>query len=244
MQDVLEQNDAQPVQQALRHELKYQITPQQYKQLRALGRSRLQMDPYTTDGIYLVRSLYFDTRQHKDYQDTMDSAFARHKMRLRTYGNDQTLFRLEQKFKKGGLSGKRSVLLSPAQAVQVANGNYTCLQDMAGYGPKLYKILMRDCYTPALTVNYWRDVFFLPENNFRMTLDWDVCYGGPQCFLHPETAQLIQGNSPIVLEVKFNTAPPTWLNGELEKIGVQLSKNSKYCRGMQKLYGKADFETE
>lgn len=240
MQDVPTQNSEQPMQEALRQELKYQINPQQYEQLRALGRSRMQIDPYTTDGIYLVRSLYFDTRQHKDYQDTMGGAFARHKIRLRTYGLEEKMFRLEQKFKKGGLSGKRSVLLSPAQAVGVANGEYSCLKELPGHGPKLHKILMRDCYTPALTVNYWRDVFFLPEGNFRMTLDWNVSYGKPECFLSPKTAKMTPGESPTVLEVKFNTEPPAWLYAELAKIGVQLSKNSKYCRGMQKIYGEAE----
>lgn len=222
--------------QRLRHEEKYPVTPEQYRQLRELGQKTLLQDPHTTDGIYQVRSLYFDTRQGKDYQATMDGALSRHKMRLRTYGTDAQFYRLEEKYKKYGLSGKRDSLLTSAQAHAVANGSCADLAQIAPYGPRLAKILQRDSYRPALTVNYWRDAFYLPEDDFRLTLDWDIAYGAPEAFWQLEQPLAPDPKSPIVLEVKYLTAPPTWLTKKLEEIGVELGQNSKYCRGIQKLY--------
>lgn len=222
--------------QMLRHEEKYPVTSEQYRQLRELGRRTLLCDPHTTDGIYLVRSLYFDTWKGKDYHAAMHGDLARHKMRLRTYDTDEAFYRLEEKYKKNGLSGKRDSLLTPAQAHEVAEGNYTHLEQTVPYGSRLAKILQRDDYRPALTVNYWRDVFYLPEDDFRLTLDWDIAYGAPESFWHPEQTLTPDPDSPIVLEVKYRTAPPAWLTKNLEEIGVVLGQNSKYCRGIQTIY--------
>lgn len=222
--------------QMLRHEEKYPVTPKQYDQLREMGRRTLLCDPHTTDGIYLVRSLYFDTWKGKDYQAAMNGDLARHKMRLRTYGMAETFFRLEEKYKKNGLSGKRDSVLTPEQAQEVAKGNNAFLEQISPYGPRLAKILQRDAYRPALTVNYWRDVFYLPEDDFRLTLDWNIAYGAPEAFWHPEQTLTPDPDRPIVLEVKYLTAPPAWLTKQLEEIGVVLGQNSKYCRGIQTVF--------
>lgn len=219
----------------LRHELKFRIDPLQYGKLLGLCHRLLTPDPHATAGIYKVKSLYYDTPGHRDYDGTIRNQFARYKMRLRTYGAGGD-YKLEQKFKKGSLSGKRVVFLNEEQAHAVACGDYLGLSSMPEDGPLLYSILQSELYRPVLVVQYHRDAFLMDVDNFRLTLDSQISYGLPAAFFDP-SYPLVRSGSPIVLEIKYDDYLPAWLMAELKKCGVQLSTNSKYCQGMRSIYG-------
>lgn len=225
----------------MRHEMKFRIDLLQYEKLNGMCRRLLQTDPHAEKGVYQVKSLYFDTPARKDYHDTMAGAYARHKIRLRTYGGAHPIYRLEQKYKRGSLSAKRSVILSEEQAVQVSKGDYTCLAGLGEDGNILYHWMTTQGYQPMLTVWYLRDAFYMDTENFRLTLDSQVSYGMPQAFWEKNALPLVYPGGRHVLEIKYDSFMPMWIMREVKKSGVQLETNSKYCQGMQYMYGMQSY---
>ena len=77
------------MQQFIRYEFKYQITPTVAEAIRArLLRFGMQPDPESTKypgNIYPVTSLYFDTPNLDDYHDKAGGLLRRKKIRVRIY---------------------------------------------------------------------------------------------------------------------------------------------------------------
>ena len=88
--------------QAKRHELKYFIRHDTAADLRRDLTPHVCRDPHCTEGdSYLVNSLYFDTTDFEFFAQKIEGQRYRHKIRLRTYGeNSDTVF-LEMKKKIG-----------------------------------------------------------------------------------------------------------------------------------------------
>ena len=57
----------------------------------------MEGDSHTSDGTYLVRSLYFDDRYNSCLMDNENSIDKRYKYRIRTYNNDLSTIHLEKK---------------------------------------------------------------------------------------------------------------------------------------------------
>lgn len=57
----------------------------------------MEGDYHTSDGTYLVRSLYFDDRYNSCLMDNENSIDKRYKYRIRTYNNDLSTIHLEKK---------------------------------------------------------------------------------------------------------------------------------------------------
>ena len=197
----------------------------------------MNKDVNGTDGCYVVKSLYFDTPSNRDYNDTLKNAFSRHKMRLRTYNDDNSVFHLEQKFKQGGMSTKTTVSLSREEARAVANGDYTSLLGHGEKGAKLFSIMSGDLYLPKLYVKYDRVAYNLDIDNLRVTLDSRIEYGMPRSFITQDKNTLMSSSAKIVLEIKYDTYVPAWLMASMKRCGIVLSTNSKFCQGMRTVYG-------
>ncbi len=220
----------------MRHELKFKVNMLQYEQIKAQCYRMLHVDPNGKDGVYTVRSLYFDTLSNRDYYNTISNAYSRHKMRLRTYGTDNKVFNLEKKYKEGSLSNKKIVLLSPEQAAAVAGGDYSVLQE-ADVKNDVCMDMINDLYIPKLVVQYKRTAFYLDIDNFRLTLDSDISYGLPDAFISEDKHLIVPSSLPAVLEVKYDSVLPAWLISSFARYGISLETNSKYCQGMRTMYG-------
>ena len=72
-----------------RHELKYQIGPADYHALRQRLRAVMKCDPHTgADGLYTIRSVYFDNYKDKALREKVDGVQRREKFRIRYYNDD------------------------------------------------------------------------------------------------------------------------------------------------------------
>ena len=97
----------------LRHEWKHQISLPEDFVLSGQLRRLFPHDNYAgRDGSYRVTSLYFDTLYDAALREKLDGTDCREKFRLRYYGEHPAWLKLEKKFKRNGLCGKRSVRLS------------------------------------------------------------------------------------------------------------------------------------
>lgn len=81
----------------LRHELKHRITPSDALAIK----SRLSLiatpDAHAKDGVYFIRSLYFDNIKDKALREKLDGVPSREKFRIRYYNGVLSYIVLEKK---------------------------------------------------------------------------------------------------------------------------------------------------
>lgn len=220
-----------------RHELKFLINEWQAAILKQLLKPLLPHDKNCGEnGMYLVRSLYFDDLTESAFHEKVDGFLLRKKYRIRTYGGqNQHFIRAECKYKQDAYIYKQSARISSEEFYRILNYDYEFLL----YKPSL---LLQDYYVqctsyglrPRVIVDYEREAFILAEGNVRVTFDHAVRASNNTFDIFSCDARAIPVFSPgtLVLEVKYDDFLPNRVRdllklGSLEQIAV-----SKYvfCR--------------
>lgn len=219
----------------LRHEFKHQISPGEDLVLSQRLRKLFPHDKYAgPGGSYRITSLYFDTPYDSAYREKLDGVDNREKFRLRYYGTDTSFIRLEKKFKRKGLCGKRSVSLIQDQAEKILRGDYEFLLKSAD--PlliELYSKIRGKGLRPKTIVRYDREAFVYAPGNVRITLDRNLYTGlGSIDFLNTELKGIKAMDSSRVLEVKYDEFLPELVRMAVQVPGRQAGACSKYalCR--------------
>ena len=99
----------------LRHEWKHEISPADLAVLRQRLRAAARPDGHGRDGVYQIRSLYFDTPEDRVLREKLDGLDRREKFRIRCYDGNYSCIRLEKKSKINGLCGKESAPLTAGE---------------------------------------------------------------------------------------------------------------------------------
>ena len=71
-----------------RHEMKHIITPLDQRILRQRLNAVARIDPHAKDGVYEIRSLYFDNINDKALVEKVNGVSRREKFRIRYYNGD------------------------------------------------------------------------------------------------------------------------------------------------------------
>lgn len=217
-----------------RKEFKYAVSPIEAARIRQRLRLVTKPDPHNGDQGYLVRSLYFDTTGDRDYLEKISGCDVRQKVRLRIYGVEDQLVKLELKEKKADFQRKRSLPLTRDEAEQLIRGDYGCLlRHDNGFAHEMYARMTTNLYRSKCIVQYLREAYCLQENETRITFDSQGRFSESSMDLFDPHLMLLPmcELSGITLEVKYNnfllSAVKNALGGGL---GVQESR-SKYCAG-------------
>jgi hypothetical protein len=221
-----------------RHELKHSLNYSDYILLRNRLKSLMQRDAYADqNGIYRVRSLYFDTPQDKALREKQDGLDNREKFRIRRYLNGSDDIKLEKKSKKNGLSYKISTNLSPQEVLAIqANDLNFMLSDPRPLLNELYTKMKNQSLAPKTIVDYIREPFTYPAGNVRVTFDRDIRTGlYSQDFFNDNLPTLKVGDEIVVLEVKFDQFLPSHLQAALQLGNRRASACSKYA--LARIYG-------
>ena len=219
----------------LRHELKYNISPQEdlilSSRLRKLFKHDANADSH---GSYRVSSLYFDTPYDKALRQKIDGVNQREKFRLRYYGNDPSFIRLEKKFKINGLCGKYSVRVTEEQVRSILARDIDfllkCEQPLL---LELYSKMKGQLLAPKTIVTYDREAFLYEPGNVRITIDRNLRSGlGSVGFLNPQLNHAPVDDGLSVLEVKYDEFLPEIVSMAVQIPNRQASAYSKYaiCR--------------
>ena len=219
----------------LRHEWKHRINAQDDLVLAARLRNLFPHDKHAdSHGSYRVSSLYFDTPYDKALRQKLDGVNEREKFRLRYYGIDTSFIRLEKKFKRNGLCGKRSVRVTEEEIQKILAGEIGFLLD--GGHPLLvefYSKLRGQLLAPKTIVTYDREAFLYGPGNVRITLDRNLRSGlGRTDFLDPHGYHVPMGEGITVLEVKYDAFLPEIVRMAVQVPDRRASAYSKYavCR--------------
>lgn len=217
-----------------RHEWKHEISFAQMQPLRSRLCAVMQRDGHAINGRYKIRSLYFDNLQDKALLEKINGYDRREKFRIRYYNDDLSLILLEKKSKVNGLCCKEQTEISPLEAQSIAARDHDRL---AQCGRPLVRELDYKMQTqglmPRTIVDYTREPFVYAPGNVRVTLDFDIRTGlSGTDFLNPSCVTIPAGDSPIILEVKWDAFLPAIIRDLVQVPGTHTSAFSKYaaCR--------------
>ncbi|MBO5037367.1 MAG: polyphosphate polymerase domain-containing protein [Clostridia bacterium] len=213
----------------MRHELKYLISAPSAKILKSLLGAVLRPDPHYPDGSYSVCSLYFDDISLSAYHEKLDGTPEREKFRIRLYNSDTSHIVLEKKYKKNELVNKNSFLLNKEQAYAIIDGDNIHDGDPLA---KEFTAKRISCgLKPSVTVKYDRTAFVFPSENTRITVDENIRFSRSPSSLFEENAPfvLLPSESKTVIEVKFDSAFPSFLSPILSTVAAERTAYSKYA---------------
>lgn len=215
-----------------RHEWKHEINYLDRLTLLSRLSAVMKRDPHAINGAYQIRSLYFDTPGDTALREKLDGVNMREKYRIRFYNGDTSFLVLEKKSKLSGLCAKQSCRLSAGEAQKIVDGDLGWMVDAdRPLCTELYSRMNAQGLRPKTIVDYTRDPFVFGPGNVRVTIDYNIRTGDFRTdFLNPETLTLPAGDSPILLEVKWDDYLPDIIRDAVTLPGRRVSAFSKYAQ--------------
>ncbi len=217
-----------------RHEWKHEITYLDMLLIRQRLKAVAKVDKNAVNGVYQIRSLYFDTPSDKALREKLNGVSRREKFRIRYYNGDTSLIHLEKKAKIAGLGTKLSANLTKEQAQAIVDGNLDWMKENEQeLVRELYVKMKNDGLQPKTIVDYEREPFTFSAGNVRVTLDYNIRTGlGCTDFLNTDCITVPVPESPIILEVKWDNFLPSVIQDVVQLENRQTKAYSKYaaCR--------------
>lgn len=223
----------------MRHEIKHEITYHDMIILRKRLQTVMKRDSYAKDGVYKIRSLYFDNISDKALREKIDGVNHREKFRIRYYNDDTSFIRLEKKSKKSGLGNKQMAPLTLEEAQKIIDGDYEWMKSCKDRPLilELYTKMVLQGLRPKTIVDYTREPFTFDAGNVRVTLDYNI-RTGLKCtdFLNSDCITIPAGDTnTIILEVKWDNYLPEIIKDIVQLEGRRGVAFSKYA--ISRIYG-------
>jgi len=215
-----------------RHEIKHEISYLDLLTLRMRLSAVMQRDSHAKDGIYRIRSMYFDTPEDKALLEKIDGVNQREKFRIRFYNEDTSFISLEKKSKINGLCSKDSCSLTKEEAQKIADNDTGWMkEDIRPLCRELYVKMISQRLRPKTIVDYTREPFVYAPGNVRVTIDYDIRTGDfRKDFFNPDTITMPAGETPIILEVKWDEYLPSIIKDVVTVPNRHASAFSKYAQ--------------
>lgn len=217
-----------------RHEWKHEINYGDLLTLRMRLSAVMKRDVHAVNGVYEIRSLYFDNLSDKALREKIDGVNIREKFRIRYYNGDTSFIMLEKKSKINGLCAKESCQITAQESQQIVDGDLSWMPGSSRpLCQELYSKMRSQGLMPKTIVDYTRDPFVYGPGNVRVTIDYNIRTGVFRTdFLNSETLTLPAGDSPIILEVKWDDYLPDIIKDAVLIPGRRVCAFSKYeqCR--------------
>ncbi len=222
-----------------RFERKYHLSPGAYVRVRNIVRGRMRPDSYTvaSGGRYLVRSLYYDTRDFEAFHERNNGDFGRIKLRIRVYTDAATeveTARVELKTKRGNSMEKYGAFVPYAECRRfIQEGTWPDHSDPVL--AEFERLIRVQALRPVLVVQYHREGFRTRDGSpVRLTLDHNV-HSARATEIFPQRV-LLKPHRPknIVLEIKAESRhEPEWMRDIVRRHSLKQVSNSKYVQGIE-----------
>ncbi len=220
--------------EVFRQEKKFLITKEQFYRYSHNLSQVMQMDSHSGSEGYLIRSLYFDSLDDRDFWEKEDGIELRRKIRLRNYGPDSDFAKLEMKRKQGAMQKKTSLVLKKEDAIRLSKGEYSVLLSYPEeFAAECFYVLNQYCYRPKTVVSYQRKAFVAKENDIRITFDYNIrgTESNHDIFLRDLVENDILSPALVVLEVKYNGFLLSYIKDMINQCDSSETSVSKYCLG-------------
>lgn len=219
-----------------RHEFKYIISALEISEIKNRLNHLIPADKHAGfDGIYSIRSLYFDDYDDRCLRENEDGTDPREKFRIRIYNHSDERINLECKRKERGKTHKTSCRLTREQTEALMQGKI--LPDIASQPPLLQKLTMLMLtrrMRPVVIVEYDRFPYVYKNGNVRITLDTNIrSSSAVEQFLEEQIpTRPVLGVGHQLLEVKYDEYLPDFIYRSLQLHSLRQTAFSKYyiCR--------------
>ena len=165
--------------------------------------------------------------------EKVDGLFRHEKIRVRTYGTDDRVIKLESKLKLGEHQEKTSMRITRPQLEALCRGEYSWLLSSDDPNALYFYRKLASGMLPKSIIQYQRLSFCLDFNNIRITFDSDI--RSTECcwdiFQEPLMARPILSSGLVVMEVKFNNFLPGYIQSVLSSVNASPESFSKYAKG-------------
>ncbi|MCU7494161.1 MAG: polyphosphate polymerase domain-containing protein [Ignavibacteria bacterium] len=196
-----------------------------------------------------IRSVYFDNRELKCFNEHMNKVNPRFKVRFRQYKKDENIQGagfLEIKKKNNEVTVKDrfkadfclidkitdetlpDFIVSENKGLNI--DKLSCIYYEITGKMGLYKL------EPVTAVNYRREAFENSERTLRITFDSDLEFEAmPNKILGFSALKSSMPQDFIIMEIKYADSMPEWLKSLLKFNGLRSEHFSKYCESIRKL---------
>lgn len=220
-----------------RYEKKYLVNKLEFNLLKNRLGNILSVDKNAQKlqgGEYNIRSLYFDSIDNICHMDVINGVNNRKKFRIRIYNSDDSVIKLEKKFKINGMIKKESCSISKEQYYYIINKNISINRENPKLLNEFYKYMLYYGYEPKLIVEYDRVPYVYNAGNVRITLDYNLRYSTDfNNFFKRELVTTPYYSSEFkLLEVKYNIFLPDYIKYQIQLNELTMTAFSKYSRGM------------
>ncbi len=220
-----------------RHELKYSISRADYLAIRSRVRAIMKPDPHADEnGLYTIRSIYFDNADDKALREKIDGIAKREKFRIRYYNDDFSFITLEKKIKDRNLCMKLEADMTEKECRALLNGDTEWMkQHPSSLVRELYGKMTGEQLRPRVLVSYVREPYIYAAGNVRVTFDSQIRTSlFHREFLEQKVHDISATDHPrdMILEVKFDEFLPDIISCLIQTEGVRVQAFSKYgaCR--------------
>ena len=214
-----------------RVEQKYIISEEKIAYLKFKLENVMQYDKHARDGIYRIRSLYFDDMYDSFLADNEAGNDFRQKYRIRTYNNEKNKIHLEIKSKELGYTGKKKEELTLQECLAYMTGEALPLKDSDGeVKRKLYALMLMRRMQPVQIVEYDRIPLVEEKGNVRITFDKNIIGTSQVGAFFDETLPGIPllPTGQHILEVKYDEFIPDYIKQILNEVHLPKTAFSKY----------------
>lgn len=219
-----------------RHELKFFCSELDLQVIENKIKHLCMKDPYAgTEGIYRIRSMYFDTYDSGCYQENAAGVDNRSKYRIRIYNCSDEVIKLERKGSIRDRKYKDSCSITRNQCEQIMQG-----YPVGNIMPKqevLREFLAErqmELLSPCVIVEYVRTPYIYPAGNVRITFDRYITSSKSMKFFEKDIpGRGIMPQNMHILEVKYDEVLPAAIRELLnESCSLYRTSYSKYalCR--------------
>ena len=183
-----------------------------------------------------VNNLYLDTPWMGHYQDNLDGAPERMKVRVRWYHALEARAErpvLEFKIKRGWVGWKESY---PIRGLRVGT-DMSCAglrdvirgSDLPGHARDRLAGLR-----PALANRYRREYYATRDGRFRVTIDDELVYFGV-CPMAGVLRARADDHGVVIVELKYDRADEREAERVASRFPFRLTRSSKYVRGVERV---------
>lgn len=214
----------------LRHEVKHVMTYGEMLTLERRLETVMTPDCHYKDGVYRIRSLYFDDEDDTALYEKLDGVSPRSKFRIRFYNGDTSYVVLEKKSKISGLCKKEQLRIGESEARSLAKGDLPAALPDHGILRDLALEMRRRGLAPKTCVEYERRAFVFFAGGVRVTIDRDIGSSfDTDAFFDSPLFIPVEGR---ILEVKWNEFLPDTVRDAVALGSCMSSAFSKYaaCR--------------
>lgn len=219
-----------------RHEFKYLCSFAELTLLEARLKGLVFPDTHAgEDGVYNIRSLYFDDYYDTCLKENESGTDPREKFRIRIYNHSRERISLELKKKEKGKTRKLSCLLTEEQCRTLMAGRIPEMtKDTPALLGKLCLLMRTRLMRPKVIVEYERIPYVYPLGNVRITMDENISSSDRTDLFLEEQIPLrpILRAGQHILEVKYDEYLPDQIYRTMQLGHLRPTAFSKYylCR--------------